>query len=143
MYGCLKISKSKILCVLLVIAAAVLLACLPKGHKKGGTVKNDRLEFISSLGYEVDGKSCSSKTFTVPSVFSDVYKNYNELQKSAGYDLLDYAGKQVTLYTYKLKDNENMRIDLIIYNDKVIGGDISSAELGGSIKPLVPQSKEK
>ena len=52
-----------------------------------GSTNAKRINFISRLGYEVDENSVKSKDITIPMNFSDVYTEYNKLQKKAGFDL--------------------------------------------------------
>ena len=62
------------------------------------------------------------------------------MQKSAGYDLSLYKGCQVTIYTYQINPVQNSAgesvVNLMVYNNKIIGGDISSTALGGYMLPL-------
>lgn len=99
-----------------------------------------RVEFIKSLGVTVDDETASEKSVIIPESFSDVYRNYNEIQKSAGYDLSAYKGCEVVIYTYSISPPKGYKgtcaTHLIVYKGRVIGGDISSAELGGFMLPL-------
>lgn len=95
-----------------------------------------RAVFLTELGVLVDESSLTETAVTIPSVFSDVYSKYNELQRQAGYNLEDYKGKTVTRYTYKLKDKEHTNINILCYKGKVIGGDISETALDGKMLPL-------
>ena len=64
--------------------------------------------------------------------FNDVYKNYNEIQTSQGFNLEDYKGKKATLYSYKINNykghekDEFIYADILVYNGKIIGGDVCS-----------------
>ena len=105
----------------------------------------DRLAFIKSIGYTVINSEPKTKTVIIPEVFYDVYNNYNVLQKSAKYDLSAYKGSEVTIYTYSINPFRNFSgecvANLIVYNDRVIGGDISSTALGGFMLPLKKQGE--
>lgn len=101
-----------------------------------------RVEFIKSLGVEPDDDNAAHKTVVIPTVFSDVYKNYNALQNEAGYDLSGYKGASVTVYTYpvgKIKpDNDDeYYVNLMVYRNRIIGGDISSRNFYGEMLPLM------
>lgn len=105
----------------------------------------DRLLFIKQAGYTVISDQPETKTVHIPDVFYDVYKNYNDLQQTAGYDLELYKGCEVMIYTYKIvppadRDGECV-INLIVYKDRIIGGDISSTALGGFMLPLTRVEK--
>ena len=100
----------------------------------------DRLLFIKNLKCTVKSNEPVRKTVHIPEVFYDVYNEYNTLQQSAGYDLSLYKGCEVTIYTYGINpplgyDGECV-VNLIVYKDKIIGGDISSMALGGFMLPL-------
>ncbi len=106
---------------------------------------SNRLIFIKKAGYTVLSNEPTSKTVVIPAVFYDVYENYNTLQQSAGYDLSIYKGCEVTIYTYSINPPSDYTgecvVNLIVYNDRVIGGDISSVALGGFMLPLKKQSE--
>lgn len=105
----------------------------------------DRLLFIKNAGYCVLSDQPETKTVYIPDVFYDVYENYNTLQQSAGYDLELYKGCEVMIYTYKIETPHGYTgecvINLIVYNDRVIGGDVSSTALGGFMLPLIQEKK--
>ena len=105
----------------------------------------DRMSFIQKLGYIILSDQPEQKTICIPYVFYDVYENYNTLQRAAGYDLELYKGCEVMIYSYKIKppteQNGECVINLIVYNDRVIGGDVSSVALGGFMLPLKQEKK--
>ena len=100
----------------------------------------DRVDFIEKLGCDLLSTQPETKLVTLPEVFSDVYDNYNTIQKSAGYDLSLYKGCEVIIYTYQINSLPNHQeesvVNLMVYKDKIIGGDISSTMLGGYMLPL-------
>lgn len=105
----------------------------------------DRMIFIKESGYTLLSSEPITKTVNIPEVFYDVYENYNVLQKSGGYDLSLYKGCEVIIYTYQINSPQGYEgecaINLIVYNDRIIGGDISSAALGGFMLPIKNQSE--
>ena len=107
-----------------------------------GSTNKKRISYIQSLGYSVSTSSVSSKNTEIPEEFSDVYINYNKIQKDAGFDLSEYKGEEVTIYTYDLEDSEKF-LNMIVFKGKIIGGDISSHLLGGSMVPLSAKNEEK
>lgn len=100
----------------------------------GGTAE-ERCKFLSSLGYSPDITDEESQDFTIPAVFSDVYENYNELQKLSGSDLSLYKTADCTRYTYPDGDT-GYRLNIIVYDGKIIGGDRCCAALDGDMTPL-------
>lgn len=100
---------------------------------------DDRLNFIAQLGYSVNDEPVSVNNILIPVDFDDVYTQYNELQLQSGFDLSHYMGCTVKKWTYKVTnypDNEYVQITLLVYKNKVIGGDICSTELDGFMLPL-------
>lgn len=101
----------------------------------------DRVAFVKSLGLIPDDNNVQNKSVTIPVKFSQVYKNYNALQKQAGYNLENYKGSRVTVYTYPVgkirPDNgDDYYVNLMVYKNRIIGGDISSRNFYGEMLPL-------
>lgn len=141
-----KVSKSKRIALLIVIAALVVLAIvgLSSGSdsEAGQTeptisvADNDgRLAFLSSFGWTVSGEPVQTQQVKIPDQGSEVFDRYNELQISQGYDLNSYAGKTVTRYVYEIQNYENaagpVYASLLVYQDQVVGGDVASDEANG------------
>lgn len=92
------------------------------------TVKEMGYDDVSETPYEV-------VEFTIPTQFNEVYNRYNDLLKTAGYDLSPYKGKVCKRYTY-LIPSQNARANILVYNGEIIGGDISSITLDGIMIPI-------
>lgn len=96
---------------------------------------DDRINFLSQFGYTVESEPIESVEVTIPKEFDKVFAAYNELQKSEGLDLGRYKGKTVMRYTYKVTNyngyNDAVYANLLVYKNKVIGGDICSADPAG------------
>ena len=94
-----------------------------------------RIDFLKQFGWEVEQEPVSIEEIVIPQQFNQVYERYNELQKTQGMDLTKYAGKTVKKVVYQITNYQRqytiVHATLLIYHDKVIGGDISSAELDG------------
>jgi len=107
--------------------------------EKNGNTHQNRVDFIKSLGYEVEDTQVGVKEIRIPDTFSDVYENYNSLQRRAGYDLKKYSGSKVVMYTYQLKQanvDAPSVCNLLVLEGKIIGGDIASLRLDGEMLPL-------
>ena len=92
------------------------------------------------MGYDPISSIAEEKEVVIPAEFSSVYDNYNRLQKQAGFDLEPYKGCSVMRYTYSLGDfpaDEYVVINLLVTEEKIIGGDISSRRLDGFMLPLL------
>lgn len=98
-----------------------------------------RVDYITSFGWMVEG-NCRMEEVDIPWSFNDVYTEYNKLQKEQGFDLSAYRGKTAKQYTYRVlnhpSEGENIYLHLLVLDEKVIGGDISSTELNGFIQPF-------
>ena len=60
-----------------------------------------REEYLTSLGWEFN-TPCEEKEVQIPQEFNDTYTDYNEIQKTQGFDLEKYKGQTVTVYTYNI-----------------------------------------
>ncbi|MFI3115764.1 MAG: DUF4830 domain-containing protein [Clostridia bacterium] len=151
-----KISKKKVILAVLAMALFIMLVILlrptddaytvlAQQHEEAimasitvGSIKTneERRIFLSESGYEVSQNEISVKNVQIPQEFDEVYTKYNELQKSQGFDLSKFKGKAVELYTYQIYNydsEDDVFANLLIYNNKIIGGDIQSASLDGFI----------
>ena len=71
--------------------------------------------------------------------FPDVLNQYNELQRQQGFDLEEYAGKKLTLYTYRITnhpDAEEADASLYVYRSALVGGDVHSTSFTGFMTAL-------
>ena len=98
---------------------------------------SDRLAFIEQFGWEVDTTPLEAVEVAIPEEFDKVYLGYNEMQKEQGLGLTKYKGKTVTRYTYNATNypdyTGDVYISLLVYKNKVIGGDVCSADVGGFV----------
>ena len=102
-------------------------------------VKNeeDRINFISQFGWKIKPELVESVEIVIPSSFDKIFVGYNEIQKSQGLDLTNYKNKKVMRYTYEITNyegyNGTVYVTLLVYRNKVIGGDVCSANVKGFI----------
>ena len=103
---------------------------------------DDAAAFLSQFGWVVDAGSVETREVTIPAEFDKVFAGYNELQKSQGLDLSKYKKKTVTRHTftvtnYNTPDGEaypgTVYANVLVYRNRVIGGDICSADVNGFI----------
>ncbi len=106
----------------------------------------ERVEFLTSLGWEVSKEPIEEQVITIPKEFDDVYTQYNDIQKKQGFDLSEYSGLEATRYTYEVKNypdtNEKVVADIIVYRNKIIAGDIQSTAMDGFMAGLEFPAKE-
>lgn len=147
-----KVDKKKIVIVLLgalALLGAILLFAGGNSTPTATTLaSNDgRVAFLQNLGYEVTTSPVTSGQVRIPDTSDRIFEKYNQLQKSAGYDLSQYAGKLVMRYVYKVNNYHNstepVYATLLIYKDAVIGGDITDTAPQGQIHPLTAYTQQE
>ncbi len=99
--------------------------------------EDDRKEFLSQFGWKTAGDAVEIVEYSVPAEFDRVLLGYNEIQKSQGLDLGRYCKKKVTRYTYEISNYDGYEgkvyANVIVYKNKVIAGDICSADPYGFV----------
>ena len=97
-------------------------------------------EFLAQYGWSVDDIVVEECEVTIPKDFDKVMTLYNEIQKQQGLDLSKYSRKTATRYTYKITNYPNYEgtvyANIIVYRNKVISGDICSADAKGFMHTL-------
>lgn len=106
---------------------------------KNIATNEDRIAFLRLYGWEVEPEAKEVAEVIVPPEFDPFYERYNQLQISEGLDLKKYKGKSVKRYTYLVCNYDyagTVLANLIIYKDRVIGGDICSLDANGFVHGL-------
>ena len=97
----------------------------------------NRREFLRQFGWEVSPEAVESEQVTIPSDFDKVFAGYNEIQKRQGLDLSKYKGKTMMRYTYDVTNypgyEGKVQVNILVYRNKVVGGDVCSADVNGFI----------
>ena len=145
MFMTARVDLKKILLILGAIAALILVAIRIFGG--GGDVataapavstNEGRVEFLKSFGWEVAASPVESSQVRIPRETTEVFDRYNKLQQSQGYDLSQYAGKNVMRFVYKITNypgaTEPVYATLLVYKNQVIGGDITDTAAKGQIR---------
>lgn len=101
----------------------------------------DRVDFLEQFGWTVYETPIEEKKVEVPSEFDKVMLSYNELQRSQGLDLNKYRGKELMRYTYEVTNypdhDGRVLANVLVYRNRVVGGDICSSESGGFIQTFI------
>ncbi len=145
MFMTAKVDMKKIVLILGAIAAVIVALILLFGGGETQTTgaapvtNNDaRVSFLSKFGWEVSASPTESSQVRIPENTSEVFDRYNRLQKSQGYDLTTYAGKNVMRYVYKVNNYPNatepVYATVLVYKNQVIGGDITDTAAGGKVQ---------
>ena len=97
----------------------------------------DRIQFLEQFDVKVTGTPIQEAEVTIPAEFDKVYTAYNTLQQKQGLNLEKYRKKTVMRYTYEVTNypdyNGKVLANVIVYKNKVIGGDICSADVNGFV----------
>ena len=145
-YMTAKVDKKKILLGLAAAAVVIVALIMLFGSRDDATptagstmASNDsRVKFLMDFGWEVAASPTESGQVKIPKETTEIFERYNALQKSQGYDLSQYAGKTVSRYVYKIKNypgsTDPVYATLLVYNDKIIGGDITDTGAKGVIR---------
>ena len=108
----------------------------PKGIK----TNEDRIAYLESYGWSVSSDPIAVEELIIPEQFDETYSQYLELQASQGFDLTDYCGKRVKRYTYEITNyptgEADVQVNLLIYKNTVIAGEVLSPQLDGFLHGL-------
>lgn len=91
----------------------------------------DRTAYLNSLGWTAEARPVKTEELLVPEEFDESYADYLALQEEQGFDLNQYRGRRVKRYTYQLTNypgREDMTASLLVYKNRIIGGQIQSAD---------------
>lgn len=147
-----KVNFKKVLLILGAVAVVIvgLILLLGGGDAEATSAApisdNDaRVKFLTDFGWEVATSPAESNQVRIPETTTEVFDRYNNLQKSQGYDLSSYAGKNVMRYVYKVNNypgaTEPVYATLLVYKNKVIGGDVTDTAANGQIRGFkMPQN---
>lgn len=148
-----KVDFKKVLIILGVVALLIIGVILLFGGgddaaaTSAAAVSNNdaRVKFLTDFGWDVTTSPAESSQVRIPENSSEVYDRYNQLQKSQGYDLTSYAGKNVMRYVYKINNYpgaiEPVYATLLVYKNQVIGGDVTDTAANGQVRGFkMPQT---
>ena len=137
----IKVALLVIFVVFTVISLFILSQDSKETGKSGMSIKasthEERMAFLSQYGWELDEEPVEVQEVIIPSEFDDTYTAYNEIQKDQGFDLAVYAGMRAKRWTYIIKNysgyenKDCIRVNVLVYDGLVIGGDVCSIELDG------------
>ena len=95
------------------------------------------IEFLAQFGWSADPSSVQKQDVTLPGEFDKVFAGYNEIQRAQGLDLSKYKNKKITRYTIEISNyngyDGTVYANVLVYRNKVIGGDICSADVSGFV----------
>ena len=96
-----------------------------------------RKSFLAQFGWDTKEGCVEEVEIRIPEDFDKVMNAYNEVQRSQGLDLSKYKGKTVNRYTYYIENypdyDGTVLANIVVYKNRVIGGDICSSDAAGFI----------
>lgn len=140
-----KMGRKSAVCIVLVIAAILCLLVVVRGidrNAANGKVSDAETAaaYLLALGWEVDASSAQVQSTVLPEYFDATLAAYNKLQIEQGFDLEKFAGREITVYTFRVTNYANANCDvlacLMTCKSRVIAGDIHAAELDGFMHAL-------
>lgn len=146
-----KTSKTKIaaLVIAIIALAAALFMIIGKGKQPAAndSVINykaetaaERRAFLSQFGWKISEDPVEVSEVIIPENFDDGYTEYAAMNKAQGLNLEPFKGMRAKRWTYTvlnypgLENTKSVQANLLIFDGRVIGGDICSLELGGFIR---------
>ena len=107
---------------------------------KGIKTNEDRIQFLSTYGWQVAPDPVAVEELLIPKEFDDSYHDYLALQSEQGFDLTRLAGKRLKRYTYQITNyptgERDVRVNLLVYKNAVVGGEVLSSKLDGFLHGL-------
>lgn len=140
-----KVDFKKIMIILVGLAAVLLGIILFFGGKSENTAataavtaNDDRVKFLESFGWQVTPAPREASQVRIPEESGEMFRRYNALQKGQGYDLSKFSGKKVMRYVYEITNypgaQEPVYATVLVYKNKVIGGDVTDTAAHGKIR---------
>ena len=144
-----KVSKTKIAAIVTLVIAAVVLAAILAAAKNGrvesldernGETNEERAAYLAECGWQINAEPVQTQTVKIPAEDTEVFRRYNELQKSQGFDLTDSAGRTATRFVYEVLNYPDadgpVYATLFVLDGKIIGGDVTDSGARGKMQGL-------
>ena len=139
-----KVDLKKVLTIIGIAAAVIIAAIVLFGGNDSTATSapnmsaNDaRVQFLKDFGWDVTPSPTESSQVRIPGNDTEVYRRYNALQQSQGYDLTPYAGKTAMRYVYRINNypgaTQPVYATVLVYKNQIIGGDITDTAANGQI----------
>ena len=103
-----------------------------------GNTNDDRVAYLATFGWSVNAEPTQTQKVKIPDTAENkVFARYNDLQKSQGFDLTDFAGKEVMRYVYEILNYPDasapVYASVLVYDGHIIGGDVTNSAPDGVI----------
>jgi hypothetical protein len=147
-----KLTKKKLVGAIAAVGAILIaiIILLAAGNSRAaavetGAVKNiktndDRVGYLTSLGWTVDADPVDTQDVLIPAQWDAMMEQYESLQKEQGMSLEKYKNKHVTRYVYRILNHPSGEKDvfacLLIHKNRIVAGDVQSNALNGFMHKL-------
>lgn len=115
-------------------------AVMAASQSPDGSDDAARVAYLESFGWTVDPEPVSVEELIIPKEFDETYTDYLMLQEQQGFDLTRYRGKRIKRYCYTITNypsgETGVQAGLLVYQERIIGGDVLSSQLDGFIHGL-------
>lgn len=145
-----KVSKTKLAALVTLLIAALVLAAVLAAAKTGapeaadarnGETNEARVAYITQQGWQVNAEPVQTQSVKIPAEDTEVFRRYNELQKSQGFDLTQYAGRQATRYVYEVLNAPDAEgpvyATIFVLDGRIVGGDVTDTAPAGKMRGVV------
>ena len=101
-----------------------------------GSTHQKRMEFLSYYKISVNETAVLVKETRLPQKASGNFLEYDKITLKGGFNLTDFCGKTVTIYSYEMTSSPEKTVNLILCNNKIIAGNITD-NLKGKLSPIL------
>ena len=146
-----KTSKSKIIALVIAVVAIIVAVVVVAGKSNAPAAADSQINikaenaeqraaFLSQFGWKISEDPVEICEVIIPEDFDAGYAEYAEMNKAQGLDLEPYKGMRAKKWTYDILNYPGLenksgivQANLLIFDGRVIGGDICSADRSGFV----------
>ena len=145
-----KVSKTKLAALVTLLIAVLVLAAILAAAKTGtpeaadarnGETNEARVAYITRQGWQINAEPIQTQSVKIPTENTEVFNRYNELQKTQGFDLTQYTGRQATRYVYEVLNAPEAEgpvyATVFVLDGRIVAGDVTDTAPGGKMRGVV------
>lgn len=107
---------------------------------KGVKTEANRIEYLADWGWDVLPESIMIEELIIPEILDPSYQEYVDMQSQQGFSLEQLTGQRVKRYSYQITNyptgETDTQVNLLIYKNAVVGGEVLSPRLDGFLHGL-------
>ena len=150
-----KLSKSKLIAGgVVIIAVLVLIVMLATSGGEApssapmGSTNDERVAYLATFGWSVNAEPKEVQKVKIPETADHkVFSRYNDLQRSQGFDLTAFAGKEAMRYVYEILNYPTAKApvyaSVLVFEGRIIGGSITDTAPDGVIHGFQKPSQKE